>query len=33
MNQYPLWLETFLQTLTTGILVGGTYALMCVGLG
>lgn len=33
MDQYPLWLETFLQTLTTGILVGGTYALMCVGLG
>lgn len=30
---YPLWLETFLQTLATGILVGGTYALMCVGLG
>ncbi|MEE8433986.1 MAG: branched-chain amino acid ABC transporter permease [bacterium] len=33
MDEYPLWLETFLQTLTTGILVGGTYALMCVGLG
>jgi len=30
---YPFWLENFLQTLATGVLVGGTYALMCVGLG
>src|SRR3970040_14549 len=30
---YPLWLENTLQTLATGVLVGGTYALMCVGLG
>lgn len=30
---YPLWLENALQTLATGVLVGGAYALMCVGLG
>ena len=30
---YPLWLENTLQTLATGVLVGGAYALMCVGLG
>jgi branched-chain amino acid transport system permease protein len=33
MTELPLWLENLLQTLATGILVGGTYALMCVGLG
>ena len=33
MSEYPLWLENFLQTLATGVMVGGTYALMCVGLG
>ncbi len=33
MGDLPLWLENLLQTLATGILVGGTYALMCVGLG
>ena len=33
MSSYPLWLENLLQTLATGIMVGGTYALMCVGLG
>ena len=32
MTDLPLWLENLLQTLATGILVGGTYALMCVGL-
>ena len=33
MTEWPLWLENLLQALATGILVGGTYALMCVGLG
>jgi branched-chain amino acid transport system permease protein len=33
MTEWPSWLENLLQTLATGILVGGTYALMCVGLG
>jgi branched-chain amino acid transport system permease protein len=33
MTEYPLWLENLLQMLATGILVGGAYALMCVGLG
>jgi branched-chain amino acid transport system permease protein len=33
MTDMPLWLENLLQTLASGILVGGTYALMCVGLG
>ena len=33
MTEYPFWLENGLQTLATGVLVGGTYALMCVGLG
>lgn len=33
MSEYPLWLENALQTLATGVMVGGTYALMCVGLG
>ncbi len=33
MDVYPLWLENTLQTLATGVLVGGAYALMCVGLG
>jgi branched-chain amino acid transport system permease protein len=33
MTEWPLWLENLLQTLATGVLVGGTYALMCVGLG
>jgi branched-chain amino acid transport system permease protein len=29
----PIFLENFLQALVAGILVGGMYGLMCVGLG
>ena len=33
MGAVELFAIDFLQALITGLLVGGTYALMCVGLG
>mgnify|MGYP006268499541 FL=1 len=33
MSSLPLFVEDFLQALAAGLLVGGTYGLMCVGLG
>ena len=33
MSAFELFAIDFLQALTAGLLVGGTYALMCVGLG
>jgi len=33
MNNFSGFAESFLQALSAGILLGGVYALMCVGLG
>lgn len=33
MNSFAIFAESFLQALSAGLLLGGVYALMCVGLG
>jgi branched-chain amino acid transport system permease protein len=33
MNELGAFVESFMQALTAGLLVGGIYGLMCVGLG
>jgi branched-chain amino acid transport system permease protein len=33
MNELGAYIESFMQALTAGLLVGGIYGLMCVGLG
>ncbi len=33
MDSFEIFLDDAAQALTTGVMVGGTYALMCVGLG